>query len=198
MSTAAVHATNLNFDADRRIARWRPFVQWILAIPHLLVVHALQTLRGLLTLVSFVTVTFTGRIPRPLFDAITMTYRYEWRAVSYALFLHDDYPPFDFTPSAHDDGQQPNRSLSIDYPVHLHRWKPLYKWFLALPHYIVCIGLASASVFTIVWGAIAILATGQYPQGTRSFLVASYRYGLRVQAYIGLLTDEYPPFHLAA
>jgi len=53
MSTAAVHATTLNFDADRRIARWRPFVQWILAIPHLLVVHALQTLRGLLTLVSF-------------------------------------------------------------------------------------------------------------------------------------------------
>jgi Domain of unknown function (DUF4389) len=198
MATAAIHATTLNLDADGHIARWRPFVQWIFAIPHLLVVHALETLRGLLTLVSFVTVVFTGRIPRPLFDAIAMTYRYEWRAVSYALFLHDDYPPFDFTPSAHDDGQLPNGSLSIDYPEHLHRWKPLYKWFLAIPHYVVCIALAIASVFTIVWGAIAILATGQYPEGARSFLVGSYRYGLRVQAYIGLLTDEYPPFHLAA
>ena len=32
----------------------------------------------------------------------------------------------------------------------------------------------------------------------RDFLVGVYRYGLRVQAYVGLLTDTYPPFRLAA
>jgi bacteriorhodopsin len=198
MSAASIHPTTLNLNADRHIARWRPFVQWILAIPHLLVVRALQAVRGLLTLVSLVTVVFTGRIPCPLFDAIAMTYRYEWRTVSYALFLHGDYPPFDFMPSALDDGQQPTGSLTFAYPDHLNRWKPLYKWFLAIPHYVVCIALAIASVLTIVWGAIAILVTGQYPERARSFLVGSYRYRLRLQAYIGLLTDEYPPFHLAA
>ena len=29
-------------------------------------------------------------------------------------------------------------------------------------------------------------------------LSAAYRYGLRVEAYVGLLTDQYPPFGIAA
>ena len=198
MATAAIHATTLNLDADRHIARWRPFVQWILAIPHLLVVHALETLRGLLTLVSFVTVVFTGRIPRPLFDAIAMTYRYQWRAVSYALFLHDDYPPFDFTPSAHDDGQLPNGSLNIDYPEHLHRWKPLYKWFLAIPHYVVLIFLDIAVVVVVIVVWFVILFTGQYPRSLFECVEGVLRWHNRVVGYaIILVTDQYPPFRLA-
>jgi hypothetical protein len=42
MATATVHAANVQFDADRRIARWRPLVQWLLAIPHLAVANALS------------------------------------------------------------------------------------------------------------------------------------------------------------
>ena len=42
-------------------------------------------------------VVFTKKIPRPLFDAIAMTYRYEWPVMSYALFMHEDYP----TPRSH-------------------------------------------------------------------------------------------------
>ena len=30
----------------------------------------------------------------------------------------------------------------------------------------------------------------------RDFLVGVYRYTLRVEAYVGLLTDVYPPFQL--
>ena len=198
MSTAAVYAANVELDIDTHLARWRPFVQWMLAIPHLVLTQVLNTLRCALTVVSLVAVVFTKRIPRSVFDAIAMTYRYEWRTVSYALFLHDDYPPFDFTPAAHDDGQQPSGRLTIEYPDTLNRWKPLYKWLLAVPHYAVCLALAVASLVTVLAGAVAVLATGRYPERARRFLVATYRYGLRVQAYVGLLTDQYPPFRLAA
>lgn len=198
MATATVYAATVNLDTDRHIARWRPFVQWILAIPHLIVVNALSTLRGILTLISAVAVIFTRRTPRPLFDAITMTYRYEWRALSYAAFLTDDYPPFEFMPDAEDDGHQPNTVLAIAYPDQLNRWKPLYKWFLAIPHYVVCIALAVASVVTVLWSGLAVVATGSYPQRSQRFLVGAYRYGLRVQAYVGPLTDQYPPFRMAA
>ena len=34
--------------------------------------------------------------------------------------------------------------------------------------------------------------------GIRVFLVSAYRYALRVEAYIGLLTNRYPPLSLAA
>lgn len=197
MNTATVHAANIYLDADRHIARWRPLVQWLAAVPHLMVANALSTLRGILTLISLVTVLFTKRIPRPLFDAIAMTYRYEWRAMSYALFLHDDYPPFEFAPAADDDGHARHTGLSIAYPEQLNRWKPLYKWFIAIPHYVVIFALAVASAVTVLWGAVAVIVTGEYPDRARGFLVGAYRYCLRVGAYVGLLTDEYPPFSLA-
>ena len=60
-----------------------------------MIASALRTLRQVLSLVSFFTVLFTERIPRPVFDMIAMSYRYEWRALSYAAFLREDYPPFD-------------------------------------------------------------------------------------------------------
>jgi hypothetical protein len=38
----------------------------------------------------------------------------------------------------------------------------------------------------------------EYPEAIRDFLVSAYRYALRVEAYVGLLTDRYPPFNFAA
>jgi ABC-type uncharacterized transport system YnjBCD permease subunit len=197
MSTAA-SSLRLEFHADRRITRWRPLVQWLLAIPHLVIASVLRSLRQVLTLISLFTVLFTEEIPRPLFDVIVMTYRYEWRAVSYAFFMHEDYPPFDFEPAADDDQVEPHTTLTIAYPEHLNRWKPLYKWFLAIPHYFVLIALSIGSIFALIGGFFAVLFTGEYPEGIRDFLVNVYRYGLRVEAYAGLLTDLYPPFTLAA
>lgn len=197
MAVSAPYPAQLEFHADRRITRWRPLVQWLLAVPQLLIARALSSLRSVLILISFFTVLFTEKIPRSLFDMITMTYRYEWRAMSYALFLHEDYPPFDFAPAAEDDGVEPHTALSISFPEQLGRWKPLYKWFLAIPHYVVLIGLAIAAVFALIGGFFAVVFTGEYPAGLRDFLVNVYRYGLRVQAYVGLLTDQYPPFTLA-
>src|ERR1035441_3776560 len=135
VSMPVPYPLQLELHADLHITRWRPLVQWLLAIPHLMIAYALRFVRQALTLISFFTVLFTEQIPRPLFDAIVMTYRYEWRAMSYAFFMHEDYPPFDFDLSSEADGAEPHTSLRLTYPGHLERWQPLYKWFLALPQY---------------------------------------------------------------
>jgi hypothetical protein len=169
-------------------------VQWVLAIPHLAIASVLSSLRHLLIAISLVTVLFTKRIPRQVFDTIAMTYRYEWRSASYAFFLHDRYPPFDFQPAADDDGETPHTTATFAYPDEMSRWKPLYKWLLAVPHYVVLLALGLASIFVVLFGLAAVVVAGAYPMRARDFLVGVYRYGLRVQAYIGLLTDQYPPF----
>jgi len=194
MNMSMTYPVSVDLTAENRLARWRPLVQWLLAVPHLAVAYVLRTLRYLLTAVSFVTVLFTKRIPRPVYDAIAMTYRYEWRSVSYALALHGTYPPFDFQPSAGDDAEIPFTTVNFTYPGEMSRWKPLYKWILAVPHYVVLFALAVAAIFVILFGFVAVVVTGSYPVGARDFLVGVYRYGLRVQAYVGLLTDTYPPF----
>ena len=197
MSTVVPYPVELEFHADPHIARWRPLVQWLLVIPHLIIAYALSSLRSVLTLISFFTVLFTKTIPGSVFELTAMTFRYEWRATSYALFLHEDYPPFDFQAAAADDGVEPHTAVSLTYPEELGRWKPLYKWFLAIPHYVVLLALAIASVFVVIAGFFAVIFTGEYPEGPRDFLVGAYRYCLRVQAYVGLLTDQYPPFALS-
>ncbi len=196
MTVTTTFPVQLDLTADTRVARWRPLVQWLLAIPHLAIANVLATLRNLLTLISFVSVLFTKRIPRQVFDVIAMTYRYEWRSTSYALFMHEQYPPFDFQPSAADDSGTPHTTVDFTYPGEMSRWKPLYKWLLAIPHYIVIVALAVASIFVIIYGLFAVVITGSYPVRARDFLVGAYRYGLRVQAYVGLLTDTYPPFEV--
>jgi hypothetical protein len=197
MAASIPYPAQVEFQGDVHITRWRPLVQWVLAIPQLVVASALRTVRQVLILISLFTVLFTKRIPRSLFDMITMSYRYEWRAVSYALFMHEDYPPFDFQPASDDDGVEPHTRLTIEYPEELDRWKPLYKWFLAIPHYVVLALLAIGAVLATVAGLAAVVVTGAYPQGIRDFLVGVYRWALRVEAYVGLLTDTYPPFRLA-
>ena len=42
----------------------------------------------------------------------------------------------------------------------------------------------------------AVLFTGSWPVGLRDFVLGVMRWGVRVQAYCWLLTDEYPPFAL--
>ena len=197
MSTASSYPTQLGFEGGRHIARWRPLVQWLLAVPQLLIAAALGQVRNLLTLISVFTVIVTKRIPRSLFDMIAMTYRYQWRATSYALFLHEDYPPFNFQPSADDDGVDPHTTVAFTYPASLNRWKPMYKWFLAIPHYVVLLGLSVAAVVVTIAGLLAVVVSGEYPAGLRNFLVGVYRYKLRLHAYVGLLNDRYPPFALS-
>ncbi|MGO9876129.1 MAG: DUF4389 domain-containing protein [Acidimicrobiia bacterium] len=197
MSMFTPYPAQLEFDADLHIRRWRPLVQWVLAIPHLMIARALHWLRSILTLISAFTVLFTEQIPPALFDMIATTYRYEWRSVSYALFLHEDYPPFDFAPSAGDDGMEAHTVLNLSYPEHLNRWKPMYKWVLAIPHYLVMVVLTVGAFFAVIGGLFGVLFTGEYPQAARDFIVGVCRYGLRLQAYAGLLTDQYPPFSLA-
>ena len=76
---------------------------------------------------------------------------------------------------------------------------PLFKWLLAIPHYIVLVFLVIAAFFAVIIAWFAILVTGRYPRGLFDFVVGVGRWCLRVNAYAFLLvTDRYPPFSLAS
>lgn len=56
------------------------------------------------------------------------------------------------------------------------------------------LGLAYFVTVVIAW--FAILFTGRYPEGLYTFGVGVQRWTLRVQAYLFLRRDEYPPVSL--
>jgi hypothetical protein len=63
---------------------------------------------------------------------------------------------------------------------------------------VVLLGLLVAAAFVIFAGFVAVVSSGEYPVRLRNFLVGVYRYNLRLQAYVGLLNDQYPPFALSS
>jgi len=61
VSTSAPYPLKLDFNADRRITGWRPLVQWLLAIPHLMIAWALRSLRQVLILAGVAELNHGGR-----------------------------------------------------------------------------------------------------------------------------------------
>jgi hypothetical protein len=79
------------------------------------------------------------------------------------------------------------------------RWQWLFKWLLAIPHFIVLFFLWIGVVLSTIVAGFAILFTGRYPRRIFDFNVGVFRWTWRVgfYTYSALGTDKYPPFSLA-
>jgi hypothetical protein len=194
-SPPGAYPVRVDFDRDLRVDRWRPIANWLLGIPQLVVLYALLLVERALGFLSFFLVLFTTEIPEPILNFRAMTYRYWWRVISYVGFMRNEYPPFSFNSVTADDGIDA-ATYSIDPPGAMNRWAPLYKWFLAIPHYFVLFFLEIGLLFVIIIAFFAVIFTGEYPQALRDYHVGVMRWFYRVDAYVFFMTDEYPPFSL--
>jgi hypothetical protein len=81
-------------------------------------------------------------------------------------------------------------------PAHQNRLTVLVRIILVIPHLIVlwALGIAAEIVVIISW--FAALFIGRLPEGLAGFISGYLRWLVRVQAYLFLLTDRYPPFEL--
>jgi len=156
--------------------------------------NASETAGGLaigLSAATALMIIFAKVYPRWWFDFSRELTRFATRVGAYLVLLTDQYPSTTEEQSVH---------LEIDYPdveADLNRWMPLFKWFLAIPHYIVLAFLGVGSIIAVIFSWFAILVTGQYPRALFDYVVGVSRWGLRVAAYLALLvTDQYPPFSL--
>ena len=90
-------------------------------------------------------------------------------------------------------------NVTVEYPERLSRGlavvKLLFGWiYVGIPHGIILwlYGIAVGVVtFIAFW---VILFTGKYPKGMFDFVVGYMRWNMRVNAYLSLMRDEYPPF----
>jgi uncharacterized membrane protein len=175
---------------DRDLSRLTTAFRLIVAIPIGIVAAALNG--SLLFLATLLMVVFRQKYPRWWFDWNLELLRFENRIVAYLALMDDRYPSTD-----------EHQAVTLDFPYPdakqgLNRWLPLFKWLLAIPHYIVLFFLGIAALLMIVFAWFAILFTGRYPRGLFDFVLGVMRWGNRVAAYaFVLVTDRYPPFRLS-
>lgn len=180
-----------------RITNWKPLVQWLLAIPHWLVLNALDNLSRIVAIISWFAIVFTGRLPEGLASVQHLYIRYNNRTVGYAAFLSEEYPPFVFGTTAADQGE--HSALRTEFRPQYEDRNRLtvgFRLILVIPHLIVVILLSLAAFVVVVVWVFVVLFTGRWTPGVRDFVVGVMRWSTRVNAYFLLLTDEYPPFRL--
>lgn len=206
------YPVHLDATTEPVASRWLWLVKWLLAVPHYIVLAFLWAAFAVLSIVAFFAILFTGRYPRAIFDFNVGVLRWSWRVAYYAYgaLATDRYPPFTLS----EVPDYPTH-LEIDYPEHLSRGLVLVKWWLlAIPHYLVLAILIGTGRWVFEdqrWqyvssgGLLALLAviagvvlafTGSYPRPLYDLLLGLNRWVLRVAAYVGLMTDQYPPFRL--
>ena len=113
------------------------------------------------------------------------------RLASFALCLTDEYPSI-----------EENQKVKLDFPEidggkALNRYAPLYKWFLAIPLYLVGVVYFLYVLILTLIAWFNILFTGLYPEASADGVVKVVAYWNRVYGYaILLITDEYPSLSL--
>lgn len=144
----------------------------------------------LLAIVSWFTIVFAGAHIAGIRQFTSFYLRWRVRALAYFMLLEDPYPPF-------GDGPYP---AFIDIPDVVgprDRLAVGLRLLLAVPHFIVLFFVLLAWAITTVVAWFSILLTGEYPAGLYAFGVGALRWRLRVEAYVLLMLDEYPPFSLS-
>jgi Domain of unknown function (DUF4389) len=89
--------------------------------------------------------------------------------------------------------------LTGELDPRIGRWHFLFKWLLAIPHFIVLFVLWIGFVLSTAVAGVAILFTGRYPRRIFDFNVGVLRWTWRVAFYSfsSFGTDRYPPFALS-
>ena len=186
----------------------------ILAIPHLILVggvgagFAVYNGRGhasglggetgllggiafLLAVVSWFTIVFTGEHYTPIRRYSRFYLRWRVRALAYLMLLADGYPPF-------GDGPYPATLTVADRSAPPDRVSVGLRLLLAIPHFVVLFFVLCAWWVTTIFAWFAILITGRYPRPLYGFGIGALGWLIRVEAYVLLLIDDYPPFSLTA
>lgn len=187
--------------------------RFILAIPHALLVGGFAYFgltfsawddwggffaTGVLGAVAFVcavicwfAILFANQHPQGLKDLIMFYLRWRTRAIAYMALFRDEYPPFgdEAYPASIEvntaEGERDKTSVAL-------------RIIYAIPHILILWALGVAWFVTTVIAWFAILFTGTYPEGLYNFGVGVFRWSMRVEAYLLLLVDEYPPFSFEA
>jgi Domain of unknown function (DUF4389) len=186
MNTAAVQ---VDMQRPERSSRLKLLFRWLLILPQYFFLIAVGLVAAVMMIINYFVVLIAGRAVFVGF--LSGVLRYITRVNAYMFLLTDAYPPFSL-------GEEPDYPVSVTIapPGRIHRWR-FFSFILAMPHVLVLYVLEILTGLSTFIAAIVILIFGRYPAGLFGIAASTVRYQARVNAYLYLITDSYPPFSLS-
>ncbi len=182
----------VTFEADyvERRNRLSAFFRLILAIPLAIWLYVYAIVAYIAIVIAWFAIVITGAYPRGLYNFVAGFTRFLARVTAYTALLCDPYPSF----GGSEDSAYPVR-MRFDGPLERYsRLKTLFRIVLAIPimilRYVMNLMLEVGAI--AAWFVVVI--TGKMPRGLFDLMVLANSYTARSDAYLGLLTETYPPF----
>lgn len=172
------------------------FGVFYIALPHVLVLLFLLIGSGLLNFITFWAILITGKFPEGMFKFQLSLQRWQLRLNARLQNLSDGYPAFGL--NATDE----NTIIDMECPESSSRLKALVRVmfgfiYVMIPHAFSLLFLMLGASFVRMIAFWAVLITGKYPKGMHDYMVGVMRWQFRVNAFMGYMTDVYPPFSLS-
>lgn len=166
-----------------------------IAIPHVFILIFLLIWSSLLNFVTFWTILITGQFPESMFNYQLNLQRWALRVNVRMQNLSDGYPAFGL------DSTDANIMIEIERPEKSNRGTVFLRamfgfLYVMIPHAFCLIFLMIGASFVRFIAFWAVLITGKYPKGMHDYMVGLLRWQFRISAYMGYMTDVYPPFSL--
>jgi hypothetical protein len=170
-------------------------IKAFMALPHFIIVGALQYVAAAAAYIGYFLVAFTGRLPMGLQDFMAWWLRWWTRTIGWYTGVNDVYPPFEPDPADYlPDADIPRNSA------------PSRGWavagiclvkFLAVIHWLILAGILMSAVMVVSWIGFFVAAfTGRLPLPLHDFYLGTTQFMIRVMSWILGLTDRYPRFDL--
>jgi len=164
-----------------------------IGIPHIFLLFFVGIWAAILMFCAWWVVLFTAKYPRGMFDFQVKLYNWQTRLSASMYNLVDGYPPFGV------NGKSDKVSLEAEYPEKLSRGLLLLRllfgyFYVMIPHAFCLLFRAIGTYIVMFLAWWAVLFTGKYPATWHAFVVGQLRWGLRINLYMGFMTDQYPPF----
>jgi hypothetical protein len=179
------HPVTLAVNDDRRRSRLMTFFRLFLTVPHMVWLLLWGIVAFLAVIGQWLFMLVSGRPAAPLHAFLAAYVRYQTHVGAFLFLVANPFPDFTGHPGYPID-------VVVAPPERQSRWATFFRFFLALPAFILSGALNGLLFASGIGGWFAALAIGRMPEGLRNAGAHALRYNAQVNAYGWLITGRYP------
>lgn len=185
-ATLPEHPVKLVVTDDLERPRLTVLFRLFLALPHFVWWSLWATAVVFVVFVAWIVALVTGRVPTALHRFLAAFVRYSTHLGAFVYLIGRRFPGFVGRAGTY------GIDLEIAPAEKQSRWKTLFRWFLAIPAFIVASALGGVALVIALLAWWYALVTGRMPEGMRNLGASCLRYSAQTYAYALLVTDHYP------